>query len=86
MYIPEIVEPKIISFTTMANLTFCTGTICIFPLIAANKSVIFVPFLVFFVWCVAALFVNYKYMVETKDKRREEVFEEFRQMEMAKQQ
>ena len=63
LYIPEIVEPKIIPFSTMSNLAGATICIMIFPLIKKtlpNESYLFLMFLI---WCFVALFVNCKYMV-----------------------
>jgi hypothetical protein len=65
----------------MANLTGSSLSILLFPLIAHKKTVVYLPFFFFFLWCSAALFVNQKYMVETKDKSRRAVFEEFKSME-----
>ena len=84
LYIPEIVEPKIIPFSTMANLIGATICIMIFPLIKealpdGNPSYLF---LMFFSWCFVALFVNWKFMVETKGKSREAIFNEYKEMKI----
>ena len=72
LYIPEIAEPNIIPFSTMANLIGATINIMIFPLIKKilpnqNPSYLF---LIFLAWCTVSLFINWKYMIETKDRDR----------------
>lgn len=69
LYIPEIVEPNIIPYSTMANLIGASACMIGFPLISDNK-VKWIPFLFFFIWCLVSLAVNQKFMVETKDKAR----------------
>jgi SP family galactose:H+ symporter-like MFS transporter len=75
-YIPEIMEPKYIPSSTFANLTGMAFCILVFPLIEGilpndNPSPMF---LFFFIWCFISLIINSKYMIETKDKSRAEVF------------
>lgn len=78
LYIPEIVEPNIIPYSTMTNLFGAAVCIIGFPLIAGqNASVKFVPFLFFFVWCLISFFINQKIMVETWNKPKDKVIEEY---------
>ena len=70
LIIPELVEPRIIPYSTMANLIGGTTIIMLFPIASAkfgNKAYFFG---FFFIWGLAALFVNHKYLVETKEKTR----------------
>lgn len=69
LYIPEIVEPNIIPYSTMANLLGASACMIGFPLITDPK-VKFIPFLFFFGWCGVALGINWKVMVETRNKSR----------------
>ena len=82
LYIPEIVEPNIIPFSTMTNLIGATICIMVFPLIknALPENNPAYLFLLFLIWCFVALFVNWKFMVETKDKPREQIFKEYKKM------
>lgn len=75
LYIPEIVEPNIIPFSTMTNLVGASICIIVFPIIKSSK---YIPFLFFFAWGLISLFLNQKIMVETRNKTRKTVFEEYR--------
>ena len=84
LYIPEIVEPKIIPFSTMTNLIGATICIMVFPLIKnalPEKNPAYL-FLMFLIWCFMALFVNWKFMLETKDKPREQIFKEYKKIKI----
>ena len=76
LYIPEIVEPNIIPFSTMTNLIGATFCIMVFPFLN-NINPAWV-FLLFFGWCSVSFFINFRLMVETKDKSRVKIFEEFK--------
>ena len=72
LYIPEIVEPKYVSYSAMANLGGVAFSVIIFPLIEGilpdqNPGYLF---LLFFVWTLVSMIINQKFMVETKDKSR----------------
>lgn len=73
LYIPEIVEPNIIPFSTMTNLAGATLCIMAFPFLSSINPAWF--FGSFCIWCVLSLLVNARLMVETKDKSRIRVFE-----------
>lgn len=72
LYIPEIVEPNIIPFSTMTNLLGATFCIMVFPFLN-NIDPAWV-FLLFLAWCIASFLFNARVMVETKDKLREKIF------------
>ena len=73
LYIPEIVEPNIIPFSTMTNLLGATFCVMVFPFLNnINPAWVFMLFLA---WCIVSFFFNWKTMVETKDKSREKIFE-----------
>ena len=76
LYAPEIVEPHILPYSTMANLLGAAICILVFPLvknILPNQDPDYL-FLFFFTWCFVSIFVNWKFMVETKGKSREQIF------------
>jgi p-aminobenzoyl-glutamate transporter AbgT len=76
LYIPEIVEPRIIPYSTMTNLLGASVCIIIFPIASAqlpNKAYLFIIFLI---WAIVSMIINQKYLVETKDKTREQVYRE----------
>lgn len=84
LYIPEIVEPNVIPYSTMTNLFGTALCIIGFPLIPQNKDkpeardLTFIPFTFFFVWCLISLFINQYLMVETKNKSRQKIFDEYK--------
>jgi hypothetical protein len=61
LYIPEIVEPNVIPYSTMTNLFGAALCILTFPLIP--KDFQGYPFLFFFAWCLLSLFINQRLMV-----------------------
>ena len=70
MYIPEIVEPSFLPFSTMVNWGGSALSILLFPIIkdhlpANNPAPMF---LFFAVWSSLAFLANAKYIVETKEK------------------
>ena len=68
LYIPEIVEPKIVPFSTLANWTSASIVMILFPIIGSAIGSIGPLFLFFCIWCVMSFFVNWKFMVESKNK------------------
>jgi hypothetical protein len=47
----------------MTNLLFGALSVILFPIIANNKNVKYVPFIIFFIWCFISLFINHKFMI-----------------------
>lgn len=68
LYIPEIVEPKIIPFSTLANWVSASIVMILFPILGSAIGSIGPLFLFFCIWCVMSFFVNWKFMVESKNK------------------
>jgi MFS family permease len=70
LYIPEIVEPKIVPFSTAANWISAASVIIMFPIISdnvlnGNPAILFIFFTA---WCFGSFLFNLKYIIETKDK------------------
>ena len=63
LYIPEIVQPKIVSYSTAANWITASLVIILFPVLPSGPLFIF-----FTVWTLGSAFFNYLYVLETKDK------------------
>ena len=63
LIIPEFVEPRIIPYSTMTNLTGASICIIIFPIASAqlpNKAYLFGIYLI---WGILSLIINQKYLV-----------------------
>lgn len=74
LYIPQIVQPPTVPFTTMLNWFLACIIITLFPMMQAYLKWIFL----FFAFIVAAnFFMCYFLMVETKGKKEAEVRAQF---------
>ena len=78
LYIPEIVEPKIVPFSTLANWASASTIIILFPILVKALGTPAPLFLFFFIWTLLSFFFNWKYMVETKGKTQTQIFAEFK--------
>ena len=70
LYIPEIVQPKIVPFSTATNWISASLVIILFPimtehLLNKNPATLFA---IFAVWCIVSFVLHIRYVVETKDK------------------
>lgn len=70
LYIPEIVQPKIVPYSTASNWISASLVIILFPIITdnildKNPGILFVFFTV---WCTGSVVFNYFFVLETKDK------------------
>lgn len=70
LYIPEIVQPKIVPYSTASNWICASLVIILFPIITdnvldKNPGLLFVFFTV---WCVGSFVFNFFFVLETKDK------------------
>ena len=77
LYIPEIVEPSFLPFSTMTNWGTSALSILLFPIIRdhlpdKNPAPLF---LFFAVWSGIAFVVNKKYVVETRNRTATEISE-----------
>jgi hypothetical protein len=67
LYIPEIVDPPVIPYASMANWLACAATLIVFPIIGEYINIGYL-FLFLSVWCLVSMFINHKYLVETANK------------------
>lgn len=79
LYIPEIVQPKIVPFSTATNWICASLVIILFPILTDsildnNPAILF---LFFAIWCAVSLVFNMKYLIETKDKSEKVIQEEY---------
>ena len=74
LYIPEIVEPQIIPFTTLSNWAAAAVVMFLYPILS-NSLGSGPVFLFFGLWCLISFFINQKYVIETKGKIQKEIFE-----------
>jgi hypothetical protein len=75
LYIPEIVQPKIVPYSTASNWISASLVIILFPiatedLLNGNPGVLFVFFTV---WCLGSFVFNYLFVLETKDKTEKNI-------------
>lgn len=70
LYIPEVVQPKIVPFSTATNWICASLIIILFPILTENvlNSNPAVLFVIFGVWCALSFLFNLKFVIETKDK------------------
>ena len=67
LYIPEILEPKYIPISTLANWAGAAAVMFLYPIL--SKSLGPVPLFLFFaIWCAVSFFFGQKFIVETKGK------------------
>lgn len=71
LYIPEIVQPNIVPFSTGMNWLGNSLVVLLFPIIkkALPEENPGYLFCFFGIWCIISTLVNMKFMVETKDRR-----------------
>jgi MFS family permease len=79
LYIPEIVQPKIVPYSTASNWISASLVIILFPiatddLLNGNPGVLFIFFTA---WCLGSFVFNYFYVLETKDKTEKAIREEY---------
>ncbi len=79
LYIPEVVQPNIVPFSTGANWGAAALVMLLFPIIkdALPNDNPAPLFLFFCAWCVASFVINAKYLIETKGKTEKEIYEEY---------
>lgn len=76
LYIPEIVQPKIVPYSTAANWIGALIVIMFFPILSSSLTT--APLFIFFTaWCFCSFIFNHKFVVETKDKTEREIGEEY---------
>jgi MFS transporter, SP family, arabinose:H+ symporter len=83
MYIPEIVEPSFLPYSTMLNWGGSALSILLFPIIKAklpgqNPALLF---FFFAIWSTMSFFINKKYIIETKGKSQSQIKDEYRSLQ-----
>ena len=70
LYIPEIVQPKVVPYSTATNWITCSMVIILFPLLTDNvlKDDPTILFGIFGAWCLISFIFHVKFVIETKDK------------------
>ena len=82
LYIPEIVEPSFVPYSTMVNWGSSALSILLFPIIKSglpngNPA----PMFVFFaLWSGLSYLINQRYVVETKDRTSGQIHEDYRRL------
>jgi hypothetical protein len=84
IYIPEIVEPAVIPYSTTVNWLAGSVVIILFPILTedylgGNPAVLFA---FSSVWCLASAVINYFCLLETKDKVEKDIREEYRRFKI----
>lgn len=79
LYIPEIVQPKIVPYSTASNWISASLVIILFPImtenvLGGNPALLFVFFTA---WCFGSFIFNYFFVIETKDKSEKAIREEY---------
>jgi len=77
LYIPEIVPASIIPYSTLGNWTGASVTIILFPILGTAIGNSGYLFFFFSVWCLASLFLNHKYVIETMGKTERQIKRDF---------
>ena len=82
LYIPEVVQPNIVPFSTGINWGGAALVMLLFPIIKKalpneNPSYLF---FFFAIWCGFSFLINAKYLIETKGKTEKEIYEEYQRM------
>ena len=82
LYIPEVVQPNIVPFSTGINWTGAALVMLLFPIIKKalpNENPGYL-FFFFSVWCVGSFLINAKFTIETKGKSEKEISEEYEKL------
>ena len=84
LYIPEIVSPSKVSIAITCNWTSASLVVILFPVIEAhlldgNPGAMF---FFFAAWCVSAIILHSKCMVETRGKTELQIRQEYRQLKI----
>lgn len=82
LYIPEVVQPSIIPFSTGINWAGAALVMLLFPIIKKGLPNENPSYLFFFfsIWCGVSFLINAKYTIETKGKTEKEIYEEYQKM------
>lgn len=63
LYIPEILKPDWIPFTTLTNWMFCLATILLFPILTNYMGTPVYIFYFLSLWCIGSFIVNHYLLV-----------------------
>jgi hypothetical protein len=86
LYIPEIVQPKIVPYSTASNWISASLVIILFPiatedLLDGNPGALFIFFTI---WCLGSVIVNHFFVLETKDKTEKMIRSEYANLQICK--
>jgi hypothetical protein len=82
-YMPEIIEPRLIPYTTTVNWFTGSLVVTLFPILADGVLTNPAPIFVFFVvYCTLSFIFNQFFMVETKGKTQFEIKQEFKELKL----
>lgn len=80
-YMPEIIEPRLIPYTTTVNWLTGSIVVTLFPILAEDVLNNPAPVFIFFsVYCGLCVVFNFFFMVETKGKTQLEIKQEFKEI------
>lgn len=86
IYVPEIVEPTVIPYSTTASWLSGSFVVILFPILTedylnGNPAILFAFSAA---WCLAATIINYLFALETKDKTEKDIREEYKKIKLCK--
>lgn len=88
IFIPEVVEPNVIPYSTTANWLAGSVVIILFPILTedflnGNPAILF-SFST--AWCLGSAIINYFYVLETKDKTEKEIRQDYAKLKICQEQ
>ena len=80
LYIPEILEPDLIPFSTGANWGAATLITILFPILKSAFGTPAPLFLFYAAYCLLGFLFSQKYVIETKGKSEKEIYDEYEKL------
>jgi MFS family permease len=80
LYIPEILEPDLIAFSTGANWGAATLITILFPILKKAFGTPAPLFLFYAAYCLLGFLFSQKYVIETKGKSEKEIYDEYEKL------
>lgn len=77
LYIPEIVEPEVVPFSTLSNWASAAIVMILFPIMIDKLGNSGPLFLFFALWSLASFCLNQRLVIETKGKTEKQIYSEF---------
>lgn len=86
LYIPEIVQPRVVPYSTASNWISASLVVIFFPIMTedvldGNPGVLFIFFTA---WCICSFVFNYFFVLETKDKNEKTIREEYLKVKLCR--